>query len=249
MSSIQIYQSFHKAYPQNKQCTWIQPVGVSGYAADGFISDARGDNIAELNKYYCELTTQYHVWKNRKSDFVGFYHYRRYLNYLLDENYLNYHLGKPETYSAEESSISYLTSDEQYRALEGMTRIFDVITPRKSPLLPNIRQQYTNIVDAGPWEIFTQLLQDKYPNGKSSLAYFDLLAAAPICNIFIMKWDHFDAYCSDLFSIVDQVYQKIGSPFDNYNNRYPGFLAERFLGFWLAMNKVHSAEVPLVSFQ
>lgn len=249
MSHIQIYQSFHKAYTHNSQCDWVQPVGVSGFQGQGFISDADGENISHLNKYYCELTTQYHVWKNRKSDYVGFYHYRRYLNYLLDENYLNYHLGKPDTFSADESSLAYLTCHQQYQALQGLTRIFDVITPRKSPLLPSIASQYTSIVENRPWNLFIELLQDKYSDGKASVSYFDLLGAAPICNVFIMKWDLFDQYCRDLFDIVDTVYQKIGTPFNDYNNRYPGFLAERFLGFWLAKNKVHTAEVPLISFQ
>ena len=248
MSSIQIYQSFHHHCPHPDRCSWIQPVGVSGFLAEGFISDSEGEHIAHLNKSYCELTTQYQVWKNRSHDFVGFYHYRRYLNFLPSANPHDLHAGPPDESATYRAAIQYLSSDQQFEALQKMTRIFDVITPQKSTLLPSIKSQYTNAVQHRPWQLFEEILQDLYPNGKASLKYFELFAAAPLCNMFVMQTSIFDAYCKDLFSLLDTIYQAIGTPYDDYNNRYPGFLAERFLGFWLAMNKINTAEVPLTSF-
>ena len=43
-----------------------------------------GDNIDNMNPWYCEITGLYHLWKNDKDDVVGLEHYRRY--FLNDDN-------------------------------------------------------------------------------------------------------------------------------------------------------------------
>ena len=37
-----------------------------------------GDNIDNLNPWYCELTGLYYLWKHCNDDIVGLEHYRRY---------------------------------------------------------------------------------------------------------------------------------------------------------------------------
>ncbi|MDO4737945.1 MAG: DUF4422 domain-containing protein [Bacteroidales bacterium] len=47
-------------------------------------TNIEGDNINYLNPFYSELVTLYWVWKNnRRSDFVGFCHYRRKFTHLI----------------------------------------------------------------------------------------------------------------------------------------------------------------------
>jgi hypothetical protein len=245
VENIKIFQSFHKDYPRNRDCQWLTPIGVAGYCEDVLLSDSTGENIGALNSSYCELTTQFYAWKNSQSDYVGFYHYRRYLNFLIDDSIYDSLTPGEKWYEPTPPMIDYLTSPEQYQGLKELLKIYDVITPNQYILTPNIRDQYyANTLNQEPWMQFMEEINRKYDDLGM---YFRTTARASICNIFIMKRSIFDAYCNDLFPIIDRVYEKIGQNYDQQNNRYPGFLAERFLGFWLAVNKVSHREVPMIA--
>jgi len=43
----------------------------TGDNAKKYICDSNGDNISSKNKYYCELTAYYWIWKNDRSDYVS----------------------------------------------------------------------------------------------------------------------------------------------------------------------------------
>ncbi len=247
--NIKVFQVFHKQYLSPVSSSWVYPIGVSGYQQEGFLSDSDGESISNLNNYYCELTAIYYLWKNIKCDFIGLYHYRRYLNFKLDDSIFDTPLPAIKTYDSEDKIVNYLTDTVQYDLIQAYTKITDVIIPRKSILLPSIKAQYLSVHQNEPWSEFENALINKYPNDVDSLNYFSIYPSAPICNIFVMKWDIFNAYCIDLFDIVNKVYSVIGSPYNAHNNRYPGFLAERFLGFWLHMNKIKYLEVPMINFK
>ena len=51
----------------------------------GMLGDDTGDNISDLNPYYCELTAQYWAWKNLQCEYIGVVHYRRYFDYCFSE--------------------------------------------------------------------------------------------------------------------------------------------------------------------
>ena len=86
---IKIYVSCHKEsyIPENKLLYPIQVgTAIAEKKLEGMLYDNEGDNISAKNKQYCELTSQYWVWKNdREADYYGFFHYRRYFNFGLRE--------------------------------------------------------------------------------------------------------------------------------------------------------------------
>ncbi len=78
-----IYVSMHKPsyVPENKLLVPIQ-VGseLASEEIPNVLHDNVGENISSKNKRYCELTAQYWAWKHDKdSDYLGFWHYRRYM--------------------------------------------------------------------------------------------------------------------------------------------------------------------------
>ncbi|MDD7441233.1 MAG: DUF4422 domain-containing protein, partial [Sutterellaceae bacterium] len=88
MKSIKIFLSFHKDSARI-QSNILTPIHVGrAIATDAvkqsladIIGDDTGDNISRKNPNYCELTAQYWAWKNCDSDYIGFMHYRRHLNF------------------------------------------------------------------------------------------------------------------------------------------------------------------------
>lgn len=81
MSKITIGVACHKPseLPNNSLFLPIR-VGAANAKDDfGLQRDDEGENISSKNPQYCELTAQYWLWKNVKSDYYGLCHYRRFL--------------------------------------------------------------------------------------------------------------------------------------------------------------------------
>jgi hypothetical protein len=243
MYDIKIFQAFHKPYIHNPDAEWICPVAVGTYENPEFSKDNRGENISSLNPYYCELTVLYWAWKNQRADVVGLYHYRRYLSYLPDNA-----MGNSEHLTRVDETlqnIKYLSSNEQKSTLIEKLKAYDFIIPRRFTQMPSIGILYRQLHRPEPWDAFMSVLRKKYQPSQVD-AYFSAGDRTTICNMFVTRWENFDDYCNQLFDVIDQTYKQVGVPFSDWHNRYPGFLAERFLGFWLHVNRMTTAEVPLI---
>lgn len=242
-SDLRIYQTFHKDFYRNTNCDWIVPVGVNGYDAPGVQPDSEGPNIADLNPYYNELTAYYWAWKNSDADIVGFYHYRRYLNFLIDETWKDRLIVATP---AEAGIVGYLTHPGQYNRVRSMLNVCDIVLPKTLPAARSIEDHYLEHHPREPWDAFLSALETAYPEHRAHLDLFRLTGIGPICNIFVMRRELFSEYCAELFSIIDPIFKKIGPQYDTHGNRYPGFLAERFLAFWVHIRRLRTIEVPLI---
>lgn len=170
------------------------------------LADDTGDNISQRNPSYSELTALYWVWKNQKSKYVGWRHYRRMLAISDDEL-------------------------EQCMA-EGI----DVIMPEPMELSEDIAQQYIEATTADTWFTMLQVLQKRHPDYyRAAQVTFKRNLFFPFC-MGIWSWKYFDEYCNWLFPILDEVYEMIGEKQDVYINRYIAFLAERLHSLYFIVN-------------
>jgi hypothetical protein len=246
---VKIFQVFHKDYKCDLKYDWVQPIGVGGYTKDSFLSDAIGDNISYLNKYYCELTAHYWVWKNNNNyPYIGLCHYRRVFDY---RGMLNQEGFKSNLTMIKKSN--YLTSDEQFHSL---TKILEVNSAIASEWdhSPNIAEHYLSCQVDAHFYLFLEVLRRVYPAYKPE-DYFYHVSRAPHANAFVMERELFLEYADHLFYVLRQVVKEVKRIWDianlpdmaDWQKRYPEFLGEIFLGYWLYLKNINYAQIRLTS--
>lgn len=171
------------------------------------LTDDTGENISIRNRQFCELTALYWIWRNAKQDIVGLEHYRRH----------------------------FLLQDGWYRRMS--ERHIDVILPTPLYVVPSLAQNYKDRHTASDWNFMMDYLKLIYPQDyKAATVFFDTNLYSP-CNMFIMKRNILDELCAWIFPILFACVEHGGERRDSYQNRYPGFLAERLMTFFFEKNR------------
>ncbi|MBT0719869.1 DUF4422 domain-containing protein [Rosenbergiella collisarenosi] len=241
MSTIKIYTCHHKA-SAFLSSNLIEPIHV-GKALNlndiGCMGDNTGDNISYKNPFYCELTAHYWVWKNAQpTDFVGFMHYRRHLNFSDNQSMAEDNWG---VINAEELDASYenecgLTTEQITATLEDC----DLILPKKwsvtqagnrSNYSHYMRSEYLHIEH---YDEALKIIASDYPEYVSAAEKFNAASDGYYTNMFVMRHDLFDRYSKWLFDISQKLESKIS--FNNFNSqekRVIGHISERLLNIFI----------------
>lgn len=210
-------------------------------------SDRRdGTHIAD-REGYCELRAQYWIWKNgTPTDYVGFFHYRRYLE-LLPERIVTTPIHKhlrPYRFQKSPNAAIYTMRNVQF------LKEMDVIAPlweytgipvrKRYAASAGHRQEDLALMETILAECSSEYLPaaERYLSGEGE--YFG--------NIYIMRWTLFEEYCAWLFYLLNE--------FDcratNVPDRTQGYLGERLFGIWFTALKeraeIHWGELPRVHF-
>lgn len=169
--------------------------------------DNTGEHISEKNRQFCELTALYWIWKNAQEDILGLAHYRRH--FLLPEDWPG-------------------------RMLENDV---DVIMPVPLYVAPSLAENYKSRHAPQVWNAMMQCLRERDRREyEEAEAFFGQNLYCP-CNMFIMRREILDRMCGWLFPILFAVAEQTGELEDPYQNRYPGFLSERLITFFLEKNR------------
>ena len=164
--------------------------------------DNEGCNISDKNKQYCELTGLYWIWKHAKEDYIGLAHYRRH--FLLTQNWFD-----------------IVKNQKIY-----------VILPVPLYVSPSLAENYCDRHIAKDWD---RLMEYVYRNNNSEYEKMNLFFKGNLyspCNMIIAKREIICEFCEWLFPILDTVVKSVGEHKDLYQNRYPGFMAERLMTYY-----------------
>lgn len=222
----------HKPYAMPDDPMYLPlHVGAQGKDPIGFQGDNTGDNISEKNATFCELTGLYWAWKNLDSDYIGLAHYRRHFG--------GCRRGEPMQ--------RVLTGEQAQKLLAG-----------KDGLLPSLRRYYIETLydhydhtcHIEPLNVAGEILREKYPAYVPAFERLKTRRSAHMFNMFILRRDHLDAYCTWLFDILFELERRVdASQYDAFHARFFGRVSELLLDVWLEQNPLDCATAPVVNME
>ncbi len=236
--NIKVIVAAHKKYqmPENEMYIPVQ-VGAEGKEKiEGYTQDNTGDNISSKNPYFCELTGLYWAWKNLDADFIGLVHYRRYFT----------NTNKIPKEENEKFKI-VLTQNDAESILENA----DVILPKKrNYYIEDLYSHYKHTMYIEPLDETRKIIEEKYPEYLEEFDKLHKRTSAHVFNMFIMKKEILDEYCTWLFGILFELEKRIdASKYDSFHARFYGRVSERLLDVWINKNQIKYEEVKVMDMQ
>lgn len=221
-NTLTMYMVTHKAVkfiPQGRTPIFVG----AGDNPQHFLRDNTADNISEKNKYYCELTAIYWIWKNDKySSYISIEHYRRF--------FLDIHL------------IGILKKNTMIKLLKRT----GAVVSKKIIFKENIYNYYCKKHNRHDIDLVREIIKTKYPDYLRNFDDVMLGKTASMLNMFAMKKDVYDKYCEWLFDILFTLETKISfKNRDQYQQRVFGFIGERLLNVWILHNQVEVISLPI----
>ncbi len=228
-----IFVVAHKEVPFPRVAPFV-PIQVGNGAPIQGVEcrDNTGDNIAQKNPNYCELTAQYWIWKNVKADYVGLVHYRRLPSFTnaTDPLFWSFNEETCRRFGWEEKTIDKLL-DKYDILLSPYWTIFppgepgNVMTPYQFHAYEHRESDIKETL-----QVIRDLTPEVYPSAEEALCKDTKQCFGNIC---IMKKDLFDAYSKWLFKVLFELERRIEIPKDKEQARVFGYLAERLIMVWV----------------
>ncbi len=230
--------TLHKPYRLPEISSIYKPiqVGFGPTINSLYLRDNTGDHIAERNCSYCELTALYWAWKNLNVDIIGLCHYRRFLG--SPYTFLTFCIRKKQK----------LLTKEQ---IERMLNKYDIVLPNKRHYWIETRgNQYAHAHHNKDLEVTEAVLREKYPDYLPEWKNMLCSRSGHICNMFIMRKELMDEYCTWLFDVLFEVENRLDiSAYSENDKRVFGFLSERMLDVWVETRKLQYIEVPIINLE
>lgn len=237
MKDIRLIVASHKKYKMPKDDMYIPLyVGSKGKESIGFERDDNGINISEKNPFFCELTGLYWAWKNLNSDYIGICHYRRHFT-----------LSRRIPKSEKEKFEILLSKEEADKILENTDII---LSKERKYYIENLYNHYKHTMYIEPLDETGKIIEEKYPEYINEFKKLHKRTSAHMFNMFIMKKELLDEYCTWLFDILFELEKRMGDEkYDTFHSRFYGRISELLLDVWINTNNLKYEEIKIVDMQ
>ena len=227
---VKVIVATHKKYRIPKDDLYLPlQVGAKNKDGLGYAKDDTGENISLKNPFFCELTGLYWAWKNRDDDYLGLVHYRRFF------------AGKRR---CKDKFARILSKKEALKYLNQ----YDILVPKKRRYwIETLYSHYKHTHHIETLDKTIKIIEDVYPEYVPSLKKVLKQTHMHAFNMFIMKREYLDLYCTWLFDILFRLEKEMmGIEYDAYQGRFYGRVSEILLDVWLDYNKYEYKEIPYI---
>ena len=130
----------------------------------------------------------------------------------------------------------------------GLLSNVDVILPiKRNYWIETNYQQYVHAHHMEDLDETRKIISEKYPEYIEAYDKSMKKTTGHRFNMFIMKKELADAYCSWLFDILFELEKRLDiSTYNDNDKRVFGFVAERLLDVWLDTNRVIYKDIPYI---
>lgn len=237
MKDIKIIVATHKKYQMPEDELYLPlHVGCEDKENIGYVGDNTGDNISLKNSSFCELTGLYWAWKNLSADYIGLSHYRRHFTCCKN-------IPKKE-----EDKFKILLNKKQ---ADELFENADIVLPKKRKYyIENLYDHYKHTMYIEPLDETRKIIEEQCPE---YLIEFDKLhkrTSAHMFNMFIMKKEKLNEYCTWLFDILFELEKLVDvSKYDSFHARFFGRISELLLDVWINTNKLSYKEIKVIDIE
>ena len=205
---------------------YIKPIGLGEANFPNYwLTEKKGINISQFNKYYAEFTGIYWVWKNvlgnlNADDFIGNCHYR--------VMWLNEYLKEKKKLTIDSLYNNFLKTNNKIFRNTDVIQVHPITYKNK-----NLLRDFEEVHKCDALEASIQFLDLEISKKFSKHLNGNILYPH---NMFITKKFFFEQYCQIIFPWLEKCldYCQKKNLCKDYNLRLPAFLAERFTSFWFS---------------
>lgn len=161
--------------------------------------DSTGENISDRNASFCEMTGLYWIWKNRlrmDTDYVGLYHYRRFLD---------------------------IREDDFARLKQNAV---DIVLPYPLLHDPDSFSHHRRYMTDEEWSVLDETLRELSPEMAAQMGRVFAEPYFYNYNMFLARKDVLDAYAGWLFPILFETERKLHERNLNQTKRALAYMSE-----------------------